>query len=319
MTTKRSATDLEAIGISIGCDPELFVYDTKAKRYISPHEFIPGTKDKPHQLRVGTVQLDGLAVEFGIAPSYTPRDFTRNIEGTLSCVKELLPEGMELHAVSSVWFDKDYFDKEMPESSKVLGCEPDFNANKDGEINPRPDGMIVKDNKVLRTGAGHIHIGWGQDFDVGDEQHLMNCILLTKKLDSLFKIAEPAWDTDTTRREMYGALGSFRPKPYGMEYRVPSNAWLKSTALRKYVYDLVYFAVQTLYVGLDSGYIKYNVYGDYDWDKTLNMYKIRTIPLKSATELYNARMTWQHAAGNPTIISPYYSEYITNSAYKIVV
>src|SRR3546814_7881426 len=35
---------------------------------------------------------------------------------------------------------------------------------------------------------------------------------------------------------MYGAAGAFRTKPYGVEYRVLSNAWLKDSNLMSWVY-----------------------------------------------------------------------------------
>ena len=40
------------------------------------------------------------------------------------------------------------------------------------------------------------------------------------------------------RRELYGAPGSFRPKPYGMEYRPLSNAWLKNWDSVNTVYSI---------------------------------------------------------------------------------
>jgi hypothetical protein len=39
------------------------------------------------------------------------------------------------------------------------------------------------------------------------------------------------------RRELYGKAGAFRPKPYGVEYRVLSNRWLNSEALIRWVYN----------------------------------------------------------------------------------
>jgi hypothetical protein len=45
---------------------------------------------------------------------------------------------------------------------------------------------------------------------------------------------------------MYGKAGAFRPKPYGMEYRVLSNKWLTNTRLQSWVYDTTVLAMENL-------------------------------------------------------------------------
>jgi hypothetical protein len=45
-------------------------------------------------------------------------------------------------------------------------------------------------------------------------------------LDNVILPFEKYWDKDTERRKLYGKPGAFRPKPYGCEYRVLSNAWV---------------------------------------------------------------------------------------------
>jgi hypothetical protein len=48
---------------------------------------------------------------------------------------------------------------------------------------------------------------------------------------------------------MYGAAGAFRPKPYGVEYRVLSNAWLQSEELMAWVYRTTTKAITDLFEG----------------------------------------------------------------------
>lgn len=235
---KRTAQDFEQLPIMFGCDPELFLFDTITNKYISAHPYIPGNKRTPHQLpRGGTVQLDGLACEIGIPPSTTRRDFEFNVLNTIADVKELLPKNVILKATPSAWFDAEYFDKEVPDHCKELGCDPDFDAYQNGARNPRPNGRIEKDGKVLRTGAGHIHISWGEGFDIDDEQHRWNCLVLTRSLDKLLLPMSTLWDKDTTRATMYGKPGTYRPKSYGMEYRALSNAWLQDRRYLRCVID----------------------------------------------------------------------------------
>ena len=48
---------------------------------------------------------------------------------------------------------------------------------------------------------------------------------------------------------MYGAAGAFRPKPYGVEYRVLSNAWLLTEDRMRFVYKQTVKAVKDLMSG----------------------------------------------------------------------
>jgi hypothetical protein len=134
-------------------------------------------------------------------------------------------------------FGKKYIDKQ-PKKATELGCDPDFNAYT-GVQNPVPDG-----NSDFRTAAGHIHVGWGEGFDISSEDHMNDCIYITKALDNVLFVLSNMWDTDEKRRELYGQRGSFRPKSYGMEYRVLSNAWLKHPAITEFVYKLTTHVMQ---------------------------------------------------------------------------
>src|SRR3546814_9474953 len=58
---------------------------------------------------------------------------------------------------------------------------------------------------------------------------------------------------------MYGAAGAFRTKPYGVEYRVLSNAWLKDSKLMSWVYKNTILGFNALLSGR-------RVYEDIDSD-----------------------------------------------------
>lgn len=244
----RTYQSFSNIIIGLGCDPELFLFDTSKNKFIHGHGIIPGTKQSPHLLpNGGSVQLDGVACEIGIPPAYSSGDWSTNIKETIKEVKKLLPKNVVLKATPCAWFDKEYFDKEIPDSCKELGCDPDFDAYKNGAPNPRPNGMIEKDGQILRTGAGHIHISWGENFDVTSESHRWDCITLAKHLDLVYGLLSPKWDTDTVRQKMYGAPGCYRPKSYGMEYRTPSNAWLTNQKWLSSMYNLTMAGVFLAY------------------------------------------------------------------------
>ena len=232
--------------ISIGCDPEFFLVDSKTKKPVSPHEFLSGTKTEPTPVNGGAVQVDGLAVEFNIDPAYNTVGFNRNINSVMSDIRKMIPSHLEFHFTPTMWFDEDYLAK-LPSHVLELGCDPDFDAYTNGAPNPRPK-PLVKDGKVLRTAAGHIHIGWPGDIDVTSEVHRWNCILLAKRLDMVFKPTMSLIDFDTLRSSMYGKPGAYRPKPYGMEYRTPSNVWVPSNGLRTTMFNLTRYALGSLLV-----------------------------------------------------------------------
>lgn len=218
--------------ISVGADPEFFL--KKGARNVSAHGIVPGDKKKPHKLKYGAIQLDGTAVEFNIDPARTASDFKKNILSTLNEVRGLVPKEYRFNFSPAVNYNREYF-KKIPTKCKELGCDPDFDAYQFGKANDRPD-----NRGTMRTGAGHLHIGWDATGQLNpeDRSHILDCCLLSKNLDAVFSMIERNWDTDTKRRKMYGKLGAFRPKKYGCEYRSLSNAWVKYPKLYPFLFNL---------------------------------------------------------------------------------
>lgn len=229
---------------TIGCDPEVFVKNTKTGKIVSGHGLIEGSKKAPHAVKGGAYQVDGMALELNITPvPLTARGWgaqngtafsrqvlsvQRQMEGALKAVN---PD-LSLAIQSTADFDPAYLETQ-PDEAKELGCDPDFCAYT-GLPNERPDGAVN-----FRTAAGHIHIGWGADIPVDHPDHLAICCDLVKVLDMWLGLPMLVIDRDARRRELYGKAGAFRPKPYGVEYRTPSNAWLRNDGLRQAVYDHV--------------------------------------------------------------------------------
>jgi hypothetical protein len=145
-----------------------------------------------------------------------------------------------LVATPTALFDAEYFDS-LPPVPKELGCTPDFNAyTKKANMPPKTD-------KPFRTGAGHIHVGWGSDLDPNDYDHYRECIRLVKQLDAALFFSSLLWDADESRRTLYGKVGTFRAKPYGLEYRPLSNAWLNDPELILWVYDATVRATELFF------------------------------------------------------------------------
>lgn len=217
-------------GFTFGCDPELFIMNSDGK-YVSAEGLIPGTKENPYPVKKGAVQVDGMAAEFNIDPATNFKDFSMNITTVMGALTKMLPPGYMLVQKPAVYFDEDVWES-TSEEAKMLGCTPDFNAWT-GEVNPPPDG---DQHPRLRTASGHIHIGW-QDGDAFDPEHIKNCRDLVKQLDWYLGAWSVAVDKDNTRRSLYGKAGACRFKPYGVEYRVLSNFWVKSPDARLAVWN----------------------------------------------------------------------------------
>jgi hypothetical protein len=245
-STKRARTRTDEIGalkpregFTFGCDPEQFVFDADG-RAVAP-DMIPGTKEEPHKVKCGAIQRDGMAAEFNIEPAKDFQTWNSNIETVMKELKSFLPEGYELRPIPSVVFDKDVFDA-APDDYKPLGCSPDWNAWEQ-DLNPPP---YCEDNPYLRTASGHIHIGWGENYDLNDPQHIQNCFDLVKQLDWHVGGWSLKVDSDPTRRKLYGKAGACRLKPYGVEYRVLGPFWLLNKNRRLAVWNRMQMAIHEM-------------------------------------------------------------------------
>lgn len=210
-------------GLTFGCDPELFVFDTRKEKFVCADGLIPGTKEEPYPVKNGAVQVDGMAAEFNIDPVSTFEDFRRNVKSVMKQLEKMLPDGHILVTTPHVVFDEDVW-KEAPYRAKKLGCSPDFNAWT-GAVNPPPKDKAMP---TLRTASGHLHIGWTQDASMSDSLYVKSCRDLVRQLDYYLGVWSVSVDKDPVRRRLYGKAGAMRFKPYGTEYRVLSNFWLKN-------------------------------------------------------------------------------------------
>ncbi len=235
------------MSFTIGCDPEVFVKKVGEPGFVSAHGLIPGDKKAPHKVANGAVQVDGMAVEFNTDPvqlsAYGSETFSNQVLSVFSSLSKMIKEKDATFTLArnaaTADFDPEYLEAQ-PEEAKELGCDPDYNAYT-GEMNERPDGSVN-----FRTAAGHIHIGWGADIPVDHPEHLEICRNIVKVLDLFVGIPSVILDRDSRRRLMYGKAGAFRPKPYGVEYRTPSNFWIFNQDNRKEIFNAVRHATGAL-------------------------------------------------------------------------
>lgn len=220
----------------IGCDPELFVQDSKGN-FVSAHDLLPGNKHAPYVVDKGALQPDGTAAEFNIDPATTAGMFHENIKTVLLQLEEEVKAGALLKGIGAVHlkvqptakFNVAYFEK-LPGEALALGCDRDWNAWT-GTANEKPMTTLP-----MRTGGGHVHIGWTTDNEPYEDGHWDDCINAVKQLDASLFFYSMLWDGDQKRRSMYGKMGSFRPKHYGVEYRPLSNAWVADPELHDFIF-----------------------------------------------------------------------------------
>lgn len=225
--------------ILVGCDPEIFV--KKDSQFVSAHGLIQGSKYAPQPVQGGAVQVDGMALEFNIDPAATEDQFVGNVKQVMARLAEMVP-GYELAPVPVADFSLDYIAAQPPEA-KELGCEPDFNAYT-GEANIKPDA-----NLPMRTASGHVHIGWTSNSNPLDSGHISRCHAAVKQCDIVLGLASLFYDGDVRRRSMYGKAGACRYKPYGVEYRTLSNAWLLNEERMAWVFRNTKRAMEMLFSG----------------------------------------------------------------------
>lgn len=220
--------------VTIGADPELFF--AKEGEIISVEGMLGGDKYTPKAIddKGHSILEDNIMAEFNIPPANNKEEFVNSIE----YVKEYLTEvarinGATLSFLASARLDSRFL---KTKQAQEFGCMPDFNLYLK-DTNKRPSS-----NTDLRTCGGHIHIG----FDEPNQKKSEDMVLA---MDATIGLKSLSIDMDDSRREMYGKAGSFRFKPFGVEYRTLSNFWIASEELIGWAYDETINAVELVNSG----------------------------------------------------------------------
>lgn len=215
--------------ITIGCDPEMFLEDDKGN-IVSAEGLIGGTKEKPRPIsdKGHEVQEDNIMVEFNVPPSTTSDEFINNINFVKNYLVDYVGQyNLKLNYLASSLISKEHL---QTKQAKTFGCEPDFNVYLQ-DINTPP-----KSSTQLRSCGGHIHVGY-ENPDILTSENIIRAMDLFLGLPSVWL------DPDSKRRLLYGKAGSFREKPFGIEYRTLSNFWIKDNQSIKWAFDQTIAAV----------------------------------------------------------------------------
>lgn len=230
---------------TIGADCEVFLIDKNGK-YISAIEKIGGSKVCPRLLtnKGHAVQEDNVAAEFNIPACNDKQEFVNNLQLSLSLLKDIVPTGLTIDLKSSAIFEKEQL--EHP-AAQEFGCSPDYSAYTLSE-NKRPN---TEQYPGLRSIGSHIHIGY-------ESPSMQQNVEIIKFMDLFLGIPSLILDKDINRRKLYGNIGCFRPKNYGLEYRVLSSFWIANEKLMQWAYEGTKRAVNSVMEGktMNDGTIK---------------------------------------------------------------
>lgn len=216
--------------ISIGNDAEFILI--KGKTPISSIGLIGGTKDNPLPVNLGALQEDNVLAEINIKPAFSAQEWEHHIKEVVKQLEYKLPKGVKISKLASAIFP----DKAL-EHPKALrfGCDPDYNAWT-GSENPCP--CLPKGMERLRSAGGHVHVGIkGLSRDAK--------MALIRTMDALIGIQTVLLDKDKRRKNLYGKAGAMRLKPYGVEWRTPSNFWIFDEYTRCWMFNSAIFCASS--------------------------------------------------------------------------
>lgn len=226
--------------LQAGTDAEVFL--TQNGKPVPVCGLVGGTKENPKpvpELGDGyAVQEDNVMLEFNIPPASDSKAFSDSIGKMLNHItSEMQKRKLQIEYQSSMHFSPEQLQSEQ---ARRFGCEPDYC------VWTRSVNSIVRDTPTLeslRTAAAHLHVSYKYNDgapEIYDQE------MVVKMFDTMIGAPGIARWPDITRRALYGKCGAFRPKPYGIEYRVLGNEWIKTDEDRRWVFNRAQIALHML-------------------------------------------------------------------------
>jgi len=232
------------VKILIGSDPEVFARPIGEKYCVPPIFFIQNNllkviedddTDHPVMYKDDKVKIisDGSAFEFNITPENYPDNFYNNFSNGVNILNEMLtPLGYEVYHSPIIPF---FLEKIITDTALLsmyafscrFGCDPDIDIYS-GMYSKSVDASKIK----TRFGGGHIHINYPHNRELTED--IINQVkIFDILLGNTFVKNSPTPVEDKGRQKYYGRPGKIRLQSYsdgstGIEYRTPSNSWLKS-------------------------------------------------------------------------------------------
>lgn len=209
--------------MTIGFDVELALHH-KQFGYIPATAYnCPFSKDKRYFSNDGwSYHRDNVSVEFQTVPASYAEDIHETLWNAHYGVLEVYRQEWGLSPRYRAFATFDVPLEEIEEANE-MGCDPDFDALT-GEQNPAPDMSAMKQGRPL---SGHIHFGHSQLANMSELQKRY----FVQHMEIFWKDWITSTTEDVQRRRFYGKAGSYRVKPYGVEWRVPSAFNIRNTLM----------------------------------------------------------------------------------------
>ncbi len=223
--------------ITIGTDPECFIFNTRTNKVKSAVKLIPGTKEHPQRIpELGpgfAIQTDNILAEFNVPPVDNVNDFVSNINKMKDYIRNFVKEinaNYDILCAASQNVSKGEL---RSKQAKEFGCSPDYNIYT-GMPNPRP---TAADTTNVRSCGFHIHCGY-------DNPEIDRSLRVLAYFDAFIGVPSVLIDKDSQRRTLYGKAGCFRLTPYGFEYRTLSSYFMKDDEHLRWVFNQVKKAIR---------------------------------------------------------------------------
>lgn len=255
---KRTKFIDEANNIMLGCDPEFFF--SKEGKILGSEKVLPkGGKQAADMYGhyAGKVVIDGVQAELNPPGAFCRQILAKQIAGCFNTLATTMKGGVTANFSTAVKVDAEELDA-LSAGSRTLGCAPSQNLNKDlsGKI------VVNPETYRYRSAGGHIHLG-KPTLVVGahtsEAQRISDTLdkpeVVVPLLDIIVGNTCVLMDRDpmnVERRKVYGRAGEYRLPAHGIEYRTPSNFWLRSYPLMSMIFALARDAVHVASSSTDS-------------------------------------------------------------------
>lgn len=225
---------LKPVSVTWGADPEGFF--SKDGVIIGSEKVLPeaglksGTAIRPH------VVLDGVQFELNPPSRNSVPLLGREVSTAFELLSRHLKKGegqIKLDWRGLVEVSKDELES-LSDKSRILGCMPSKNI-----FGARP--IKVSKTYRKRSAGGHLHIGLlPQPKLMAERNDLVPLLAIFVGNTSVLLDRDPG---AAERRKNYGRAGEFRQPKHGLEYRAPSNFWLRNYSLMSFVFGMANIAL----------------------------------------------------------------------------